>query len=139
MKDISETMSDQVKNIVWIKKLNLQSKQPGRPLELTKDASCFFCKFTNLVELNLSGITIKPKAAKLVAKALVKHNHLLKVLQLSCCQLNSNSALTLLSCYDQTTPVMFYELRELDLSNNKIESSAIPALISSSSPNAKIS
>ena len=132
MKDISSTRSYQVENIVGIKELNLQSIHVGRPLELTEDASCFFHKFTNLVILNLSGISIKTKTAKVVSNALVKLVHSLKVLQLSCCHLNSNSALALLSCYDQTTPpVMFCELTELDLSKNLIKSSAIPALVSS--------
>ena len=40
--------------------------------------------------------------------------------------------MTLLSCYDQASPpVVFHELNELDLSKNKIKSSAIPALVSS--------
>ena len=132
MKDISTTSSYQVDNIVGIKELNLKSIHSGRLLELTEDASCFFYKFTSLIKLNLSGISIKPRAAKAVANALVKHIHSLKALQLSGCQLNSNSALTLLSCYDQTSPpVVFHELTELDLSKNIIKSSAISALVSS--------
>ena len=119
-----------VKNIIEIRELNLPCAHLKTSLEMSENASLFFYRFTNLTKLNISGISIKPKVVKIIANALNKSLHYLKVLRLSHCQLNSNSTLILLCCY-QKTPKFFDELTELDLSKNNIKSSAIPMVISS--------
>ena len=132
MESIADANSYQkVKNIIEILELNLPCVHLESSLEMSENASLFFYRFTNLTKLNISGISIKPKVVKIIANALNRSLHYLKVLRLSHCQLNSNSTLILLCCYQKSPPKVFDELTELDLSKNNIKSSAIPMVISS--------
>ena len=126
--NVSSSISLPVHNMINLKKLTITCSSCAI---LTRKSALFFKRFVELEELNFSGFYIESKVINIIANALSKRLHSLKVLQLSRCQLDSKSTLILLCCYQKPPPKVFDELTELDLSKNNIESSAIPMVISS--------
>ena len=62
--------SYQVKNILSTEKISLQCLGHGAQILMTKDASLFFHRLTDLIELNLTGIHMESQAVNGIASAL---------------------------------------------------------------------
>ena len=97
------------------------------PIVLTDNSARFFPSFRRLLELNLSGIHIIPKAITSIACTLQNNPRLLR-LKLSSCQLDSDSAITLFSLCNSNVNLL-NNLVLLDISHNNIDDKATKALI----------
>ena len=83
--------------------------------ELTKEASLFFKKFNNLEALKFSGILITPPTVNILAEAIASNLSLMQVLELNDCNLNSDSAISVVSVLNKR------QIRCLCLSHNQID------------------
>ena len=129
-KDISRKDSCQINNIIKINKLVLKNLHYEVPL-LNKDASYFVKRFTDLQELNLTGICIEKNAISVINDALTNNLALLQILVLCKCKLNSDSVKSLLFFTQNATPVAFNKLTIVDLSHNLMDDEALEPLVNS--------
>ena len=121
IKDVSTKESELVKNITCVSRLALNCLSDEQ--KITNYASSFFKRFTNLKELNLTGITIDIRAMDIMANAFVSNLYgTLESLSISSCHLDAVSAAKLLSSLGKKS------IRTLDLSNNEINIEAAEAI-----------
>ena len=119
----SQEIFSQSKNISTAQKLCLQHRfQCGFSCELTKEASIFFKKFSNLNEMKLNGITINIAAGKILAETIAISLPSLQILELSHGLLDSDSAIVIASALKKR------QIRELCFSHNNINHKAASAL-----------
>ena len=114
-----------VKNITAVNSLSLANHDHNNPIILTESLAMFFQRFTNLTEVNLSGIHIHKKAIRSIGRTL---QNLLK-LKFSHCQLDSDFVKTMF--YPGGRSIILMNLIELDLSFNNIDNKANSVLIHS--------
>ena len=112
-------------NAAGIISLSLSTSAKGKLL-LSKNASEAFKYFIKLSKLEISGIIINKQAARIISQILA-NNHL-EAFKLNDCQLDSKSAVKLLSTDSETMPVSFETLKFIDFSCNCIGDDALQPL-----------
>ena len=115
-------------NAAGIISLSLSTSAKGK-LVLSKNASEAFKYFIKLSKLEISGIIINKQASRIISQ-IVANNHL-EAFKLNYCQLDSKSAVKLLSTDSETMPVSFETLKFIDFSCNCIEDDALRPLFNS--------
>ena len=119
----SQEIFSQSKNISTAHKLCLQRRfQSGVSCELTKEASLFLKKFSNLNEMKLNGIFINTAAAKMIAETIAINLSSMQIIELSHCLLDSDSAIVIASALKKR------RIRELCFSHNNINHKAATGL-----------
>ena len=108
--------------------LSLSTSAKGK-LQLSKNASEAFKYFVELSKLEINGIIIDNEAAIIISQILAS-NHL-EIFKLNYCQLDSKSAVKLLSTDGETVPVYFETLEAIDISCNCVEDDALQPLFNS--------
>ena len=121
MENVPTEKSKLVKNITCVNQLALNCS--GDVKELTMNASLFFKRFTNLKQLNLTGIIINTISMDIIASALVSNLYVtLESLTLSSCHLNSLSVAIVFTAMNKN------KIRSLCLSNNEITTEVTEAI-----------
>ena len=115
-------------NAAGIISLSLSTSAKGKLL-LSKNSSEAFKYFKKVSKLEISGIIINKQAARIISQ-IVANNHL-EAFKLKYCQLDSKSAVKLLSTDSETMPVSFETLKFIDFSCNCIEDDALQPLFNS--------
>ena len=108
--------------------LSLITSAKGK-LQLSKNASEAFKYFIELSKLEINGIIIDNEAAIIISQIVA--NSLLETFKLNYCQLDSKSAVKLLSTDRETMPVYFETLETIDFSCNCVEDDALQPLFNS--------
>ena len=131
MKNISEEVSLQVKNICRIDKLHIECLDIGTSIALTKNMCLSYKQLTHLRKLKLFRIQFtSKKAIRFFADCIAHSLPSLEALVLVKCNLDSESAVRLLST-DNIVPMCFRTLKIIDFSHNFIEDDAIQPLVNS--------
>lgn len=130
MDSIPEERSCQVRNLSQVEKIDLErtyhTKATSTILKITYSV---FQKLINLEELILIGISVKSNI-NVLAVSFRKVFKLLKVLKLINCGLDSAQVKALLF-YEDSIPVAFDSLEDIDFSENMIDDDAVPVLVKS--------
>ena len=116
------------KNITAVNSLSLANHDHDNPIILTEIVATFFLRFTNLTELNLSGIHIHKETMKNLGYTLQNNPGLLN-LKLNYCQLDSDLVKKVL--YPGGRRIVLMNLKTFDLSFNNIDNKANSVLIQS--------
>ena len=116
------------KNITAVNSLSLANHDHDNPIILTEIVATFFLRFTNLTELNLSGIHIHKETMKNLGYTLQNNPGLLN-LKLNYCQLDSDLVKKML--YPGGRRIVLMNLKTFDLSFNNIDNKANSVLIQS--------
>ena len=121
MNEVSEEWSLQVKNCIPVKRLILHYSNDKKSLKTTENAVLFLHRFTQLTQLNFSGICIGD--AKFFGTALISNKASLVILSLINCQLDVRVADSLRDFVNNNSV-----LTELNLSNNILRSKEVIVL-----------
>ena len=122
-KDISLEASQQVENITNVSKLTLCCTDELKCV-LIEESSIFFERFTSLQTLDFYGIKFQLPAVTVFAKALALNLHSLEKLNLSACELTSDTTIEIV------TSLKKEKLKILCLSRNKIDFNAMKVISS---------
>ena len=119
---ISLGVSKQVDNLTKLSQLELEHTGISKQYLLNFESANFFEKFHSLISLTIHGIKIPPEAVTVIAKALDANLCLLEALKLRSCEINSESAIKIISSLNKV------KIKILCLSGNAVDYKAAKIL-----------
>ena len=128
IKNFSRQVSCQVDNVIRMDKLSIKCIES---LVFTKNICLGCAQLRYLRKFQLKGINFTSKAITVLADCLAHFFSKLQKLVLSNCNLDSKSAVKLLSTDKTVIPVSFSSLKIIDFSCNQIEDDALQPLVNS--------